>query len=307
MTLEEALAKRPLLLDGAMGSELAARGVGEGPTSAACLTHPEVVEGIHLDYLRAGARVILTNTFDANPSSLARHGAEGELDRICKAAVERARCAVDRHAQESGTKPGDYLIAGDIGPTGEFLEPLGDLSFDEAQRLFARVAALLAEAGADFIVLETFSALDECTAAVRGVLEATGLPVAASMTFASGPSGPRTMMGVAPEEAAERLAQAGAIVVGANCGSLAPAEFGEVLEAMSGPGLPLMLEPNAGAPQLVDGKTLFPLGPEEFAAEVAKVAARAALVGGCCGTTPAHIAALARALGEAPPREHGAP
>jgi len=280
MRLEEALRKGKLLLDGAMGSELAARGVESGPTCAACATHPQIVEAIHLDYLRAGARVILTNTFDANPPSLARHGFEGRLEEFCRAAVECARRAVERHAKERGAKPAECLVAGDIGPTGEFLEPLGDLSFHDAERLFARVAGLLAQAGADFIMLETFSAIDECTAALRGAAESSGLPVAASMTFSPTPSGPRTMMGASPKQAAEALAAAGAAAIGANCGSLEPAAFDAVLAEMSGPGLPLLAEPNAGLPQLVKGETVFPLGPDEYAAQVAPLAGRASLIGG---------------------------
>lgn len=279
----------PVVLgDGAWGTMLMARGLptGDAPERV-CLERPEILTGIASLYLGAGAEVVTTNTFGANPARLSLHGLEGRLEEICRAAVAAVRDATGERA----------WVSGSIGPTGKLLAPLGDLDPAAAREGLERQAAALAAAGADLLCVETMTDLAEAELAVRAAREAApSLPIVATMSFEATKRGFFTVMGASPAKAAVRLAAAGADVVGANCGDgAAMAGIARELRA-SGP-LPVAVRPNAGLPTLANGALTWPETPEAMAARVPELlAAGVSLVGGCCGTTPEHVRALRAAL-----------
>ena len=290
-TLLERCRRGTVLIDGAMGTELQRAGLEIGASGERWnLEMPERVEAIHRAYVDAGVDVLIANSFNANPWVLERFGLASEMDRINHAAAAIARRA-------AGT---EVIVLGDIGPFGGFLAPLGEVTLDQVSESFARQARALLEGGADGIIVETMSAIEEAAAAVRAAREAGAPVVVASMAFERrGKSGVRTMMGVAPDQAARALADAGADIVGANCGTnLTFADFSDIVTWMrDAGGRPIVVQPNAGQPELVDGRAVYGMSPAEFAAGVAPLAAAgAAVLGGCCGTTPPHIRALATAL-----------
>lgn len=280
--LARVLAGEALLIeDGAMGTMVQRTGLlapGAAP-EALNLSAPEAITAIHRAYVEAGSQLVTTNTFGANALKL---GDELSVDAVFAAAVACARAAGPRY------------VAASLGPTGQLLEPWGDLDPDDAYDLFAEQARAAQAAGADVIVVETMTDLGEAAAAVRAALDETALPVFATMSFGAGG---RTMMGVSPEEAARELSALGAHAVGLNC-SVGPREAAPLAAAMA-PLLdcPLIVKPNAGLPRLEDGRTVYDVGPDEFAAAMAPLLdAGATIVGGCCGTDPAHLAALAHQL-----------
>ena len=285
--LAEALAGRTyLLFDGGMGTLVQAAGlhtVHEVP-DLLNLTHPEAIVAIQRQYVEAGADCITTNTFNTNRLKLANAGAT--VAEVYAAAAANARAA------------GAPLVAGDIGPTGALLEPLGTLTFDEAFDIFSEQARAAEAAGCDLIVVETMADLLEAKAAVLAAVESTTLPVFATMTF--GEDG-RTFLGTTPAIAATTLSALGASAVGLNC-SLGPTELAPLVGELAPHDRALvMAQPNAGLPRIQDGETVFDVGPNEFAqAMEAILDAGATVIGGCCGTTPDHIAAL-RALIDARP------
>lgn len=285
--LAEALAGRAyLLFDGGMGTLVQAAGlhtIHEVP-DLLNLTHPEAIVAIQRQYVEAGADCITTNTFSANRLKLA--STDATVAEVYAAAAANARAA------------GAPLVAGDIGPTGALLEPLGTLTFDEAFDIFSEQACAAEAAGCDLIVVETMADLLEAKAAVLAAVESTTLPVFATMTF--GEDG-RTFLGTTPAIAATTLSALGASAVGLNC-SLGPVELAPLVEELAPHDRALvMAQPNAGLPRIQDGETVFDVGPNEFAqAMEAILDAGATVVGGCCGTTPDHIAAL-RALIDARP------
>lgn len=285
--LAEALAGRAyLLFDGGMGTLVQAAGlhtVHEVP-DLLNLTHPEAIVAIQRQYVEAGADCITTNTFSTNRLKLANAGAT--VAEVYAAAAANARAA------------GAPLVAGDIGPTGALLEPLGTLTFDEAFDIFSEQACAAEAVGCDLIVVETMADLLEAKAAVLAAVESTTLPVFATMTF--GEDG-RTFLGTTPAIAATTLSALGASAVGLNC-SLGPTELAPLVGELAPHDRALvMAQPNAGLPRIQDGETVFDVGPNEFAqAMEAILDAGATVVGGCCGTTPDHIAAL-RALIDARP------
>lgn len=285
--LAEALAGRAyLLFDGGMGTLVQAAGlhtVHEVP-DLLNLTHPEAIVAIQRQYVEAGADCITTNTFNTNRLKLANAGAT--VAEVYAAAAANARVA------------GAPLVAGDIGPTGALLEPLGTLTFDEAFDIFSEQACAAEAAGCDLIVVETMADLLEAKAAVLAAVESTTLPVFATMTF--GEDG-RTFLGTTPAIAATTLSALGASAVGLNC-SLGPTELAPLVGELAPHDRALvMAQPNAGLPRIQDGETVFDVGPNEFAqAMEAILDAGATVIGGCCGTTPDHIAAL-RALIDARP------
>ena len=285
--LAEALAGRAyLLFDGGMGTLVQAAGlhtVHEVP-DLLNLTHPEAIVAIQRQYVEAGADCITTNTFNTNRLKLANAGAT--VAEVYAAAAANARAA------------GAPLVAGDIGPTGALLEPLGTLTFDEAFDIFSEQARAAEAAGCDLIVVETMADLLEAKAAVLAAVESTTLPVFATMTF--GEDG-RTFLGTTPAIAAATLSALGASAVGLNC-SLGPTELAPLVGELAPHDRALvMAQPNAGLPRIQDGETVFDVGPNEFAqAMEAILDAGATVIGGCCGTTPDHIAAL-RALIDARP------
>ena len=285
--LAEALAGRAyLLFDGGMGTLVQAAGLHtvHAVPDLLNLTHPEAIVAIQRQYVEAGADCITTNTFSANRLKLA--STDATVAEVYAAAAANARVA------------GAPLVAGDIGPTGALLEPLGTLTFDEAFDIFSEQARAAEAAGCDLIVVETMADLLEAKAAVLAAVESTTLPVFATMTF--GEDG-RTFLGTTPAIAATTLSALGASAVGLNC-SLGPTELAPLVGELAPHDRALvMAQPNAGLPRIQDGETVFDVGPNEFAqAMEAILDAGVTVIGGCCGTTPDHIAAL-RALIDARP------
>jgi 5-methyltetrahydrofolate--homocysteine methyltransferase len=288
----ERVRKGPVLVaDGAMGTMLQARGlpVGAAPESMN-LDHPEIVQQIGCAFIDAGAQMIETNTFGGSPLKLAMHGLENRMEAINRNAVEAARRAAGGRA----------YVAGSCGPCGRLLEPLGDVSAEDLADGFRRQIGVLADAGVDVLCIETMTDLTEATLAVRAAREvAPDLPVLATMTFDASPQGYCTIMGVSVEAAAAGLVEAGADVIGSNCGngSAAMIEIARAFRARSG--LPLLIQPNAGLPRQEGASLVYPETPEQMAdAARALVEAGAEIVGGCCGTTPEHIRAVREAVGE---------
>jgi methionine synthase I (cobalamin-dependent)/5,10-methylenetetrahydrofolate reductase len=299
--LLERLARGPLLADGAMGTLLYQRGVGfEHAFDELNLSNPALVESVHRDYLAAGAELIETNTFGANAVRLAAHGLDSQARVIARQGVRVARGA----REIVGT---NAFVAGSVGPLGKPLEPFGHISDADAEAAFLATAEGLIEGGCDVVILETFQDLNEILAALRAVRRVTAAtPVLAHMTF--GNDG-KTLYGVTPAQAARALREAGADGVGINCG-VGPQPTLELLEQMvrAADGAPVSVMPNAGLPRYVDGRFLYLASPEyfaEFAARAVEIGAR--LVGGCCGTTPAHIRAMRDRLVSHVPAEAVAP
>ena len=292
------------IFDGGMGTMLQARGLEPGACPELMnLEHPEVVIGIHREYIAAGATYITTNSFGASPLKLEHYGLSGRCGELNRAAAECAR----RAAVESGR--GNVKIAGDMGPTGRFVEPLGDLDFEAAYENFYRQAEGLLRGGVDAFIIETMIDMGEMRAALMAVQDvlAAGksgesrrdIKIICQFTYSEEL---RTVTGTDPVTAAVTLDALGADVIGANC-SLGPKEYLAVVKQLiTATGKPIIIQPNAGMPQLVEGKTLFPMGPEDFGEAAPRlVAAGAGYLGGCCGTTPAHIRAVAEAVKELSP------
>jgi methionine synthase I (cobalamin-dependent) len=279
------LAGGPVLLDGAWGTELQARGLAAGEVGDLWnLERPERVEAVARDYVEAGSRIILTNTFRANRIALGPAGA-GRIVDVNRAGVEISQRAAD----------GSARVFGSIGPSGKLLVT-GEIDEEVLKAAFREQAGALAAGGADGIAIETMSDLTEATLAIEAA-RATGLPVVACMSFDSGKRRDRTMMGVTPEEAAEALTRAGADVVGANCGSGIDDYVRLCAGLAQATDLPVWIKPNAGIPELEGAKVVYRTTPEEFAARLpALVEAGARFVGGCCGTGPKFIEAMRRRL-----------
>jgi 5-methyltetrahydrofolate--homocysteine methyltransferase len=279
-----------VLADGAMGTMLYQAGLkqDESPVSWN-LTRPEQVAAVHRDYLQAGAQILLTNTFVANRFRLARMGLDTQLRKLNRAAVEILQSEV----QAAGATA---LVAGDIGPCGELLAPYGSLEFDQARMGFAQQAEILLAAGVDLIWIETLSDLEEARAAIEGVRSISpGFPLIVTLTF---DQQGRTMMGVTPEQALSALTSMEVSAMGGNCGN-GPEEIIGVIEKMhmADPQAILVAKANAGIPQLVNGKPVYRAEPPAMAQYALKArSAGARIIGACCGSTPAHIRAMAQAL-----------
>lgn len=275
-------------LDGAWGTELARRGLPPGTAPELWnLEHPDIVAEIPRAYADAGARVVLTNSFGGSRCKLAKVGLG---DRVVE--INRAAAHISREAA-----PPDVVVCASVGPTGEFLEPLGDLSPTAMEEIFAEQIVALVEGGADMLVIETMTDLEEALCALRAAKRvAPNVPLVASLTFDKGARGYATMMGVTPAAAAERLTEL-ADVIGANCGQGVEQMIEIVTELRAHTSKPIWARPNAGLPQLVNGITVFPDTPEAMAAKIpALVTAGATFVGGCCGTTPDHIRSIIATL-----------
>src|SRR5829696_9072510 len=287
--LEELLAGSVLIGDGAVGTLLGERGVGFGhPYARANLSHPEMVTEIHEEYLRAGADIIETNTFAANRFKLATHDLE---DRVRQVNTRGAILALGAAKDTAGT--GDRaLVLGAIGPLGRPLAPVGPVSPDEARSVFLEQAEALLEGGADAILLETFTDLDELRLAHEAV-EVLGAPVLAYKTFVE--DGETLAEGL-PRRVAREISSWGAVITGSNC-TVGPQRMVEITGQMADAAGPVAAFPNPSLPQLVDGHIRFRRHTDHFAQYGVKLAeAGARLVGGCCGTTPAHVKALSDAL-----------
>jgi 5-methyltetrahydrofolate--homocysteine methyltransferase len=272
--------------DGAMGSLLQSQGLPAGANPESwCLSRPDVVRAVAEAYLASGSDMVLTNSFGGSPLKLARHGLAERARELNRAAARLAR-----EAAGSGK-----LVAGSVGPTGRILwDEGGDVTPAELYEAFREQVEGLADGGVDAICVETMSSLAEALEAVRAAKEHTRLPVFCTFSFALGRRGFRTMMGVTPELAAREAAAAGADVIGTNCGN-GIENMTEIVRLMraAAPDRPILAQPNAGMPELVDGVTVYPETPEYMSSRVGElIAAGATIVGGCCGTTPQHIAAI---------------
>lgn len=274
-----------IVFDGSMGIELARRGLSPGPNWNE--DRPDVVLAVHKDYLDAGAEVLITNTLVANRVYLTRSGQPDKVAPYNQLGVELAR------------KAGAEFVAGDVSSTGELLEPLGSLTPEAAGAAFREQATCLHEAGVDLFIIETMMDPKELALAAAAIKDISDKPLIASMSFDEARGDYRTPMGTTVGEAAEAMAQSGADVIGVNCGSLTLDDVRQIVTELRGAAdLPVIAQPNAGKPSLEGGKVKYMLGADEFAeGMLAAIEAGATLVGGCCGTTPAHIRALCRALG----------
>ncbi|MGH9400258.1 MAG: homocysteine S-methyltransferase family protein, partial [Thermoanaerobaculia bacterium] len=282
-----ALAREVILADGAMGTLLTSRGASaEQAKSPLNVSDPEAVREVHDDYRDAGARILTTNTWDANRVKLTAHEWADSLEKINREGVRLAREAASGEL---------VFVAGSIGPLGALVKPYGSLTLAGVRELFEEQARILLEAGVDLVMLETFGSLLEAAEAVRAVRGLSAqIPIVAEMTFlAEG----RTAFGEGAAHALGTLALAGADAVGMNC-TLGPQETHEVFKSLSGAvAVPLSVMPNAGYPTVLHGRNVFLSSPDylrDYAASFAE--AGAAIIGGCCGTTPEHIRAMAKGV-----------
>ena len=276
--------KKVVITDGAWGTELAVCGLGSSTLPETWnLDHPDKIQGIASSYIEAGAEIILTNTFGANLFKLRKAGLADKIEELNREGVALSKDAAKDRA----------LVAASIGPSGEFLEPLGTVTEKEMTNAYAIQAKAMAGAGADAILIETFTDLEESLCALTGVRRSCDLPVIISMTFDHGIKGYATMMGITPATAAEKLQAAGADIVGSNCGSGIDDMIHVIARMAPATDLPLWVRSNAGLPELIDGQTVFKETPALFASRLADLAnAGARFIGGCCGTTPEHIRML---------------
>ncbi|MCU7495641.1 MAG: 5-methyltetrahydrofolate--homocysteine methyltransferase [Ignavibacteria bacterium] len=270
-----------LLSDGAMGTELQKRGMKTGACPEELnFVSPEIIQSIHSEYYEAGSDIVETNSFGSNRIRLSLHQKEDRAYDFARKAAELAREVCPR----------GKFVAGSIGPTGEILSPLGPLNLQEAYDAFAEEAEALAEGGVDVIFVETMMSIEEAETAVKAAKEKTGLPVCASMTYEVGPSGPKTMWGVDVKTSIERLTEAGADVIGSNCGR----GFDEMIMVMRQmrplTEKPVLAQSNAGIPEWVNGLSVYKETPGIIlpkAEELLKIGIN--IIGGCCGTGPHHI------------------
>jgi 5-methyltetrahydrofolate--homocysteine methyltransferase len=310
ISLRERINKGVFLLDGAMGTQLIASGIELGRCyDYLNIEQPDTILEIHRAYFQAGSDSVLTNTFGANKFALGRHDLGDKVKEINAAAVQIARQAAGE---------GKYVL-GDIGPSGDFLKPLGNLEPEELKDAFAEQAEALSAGGVDGFVIETQTSLDEATIAAEAVKQAgRDLPVFVSFAFDWVGGDFRTMMGVDVESAVTKMVSLGVDAVGFNCGTASLDEyvilaekFAELLSKQTPNINPstslrtrlgakrvlLLAEPNAGKPELVDGRAVYKVSPEDFAAAAEKIhSAGVDIIGGCCGTTPEHIRVLAERL-----------
>ena len=282
---------KPILLDGAMGTMLMDSGMKAGDSPEEWnLLHPDKVRAIHRAYIEAGSQIILTNSFGGSTIRLETHGLEDRVYELNEAAAKNAWAEADNASSQ-------VLVAGSIGPTGQILEPLGTMSFEAAQKSFADQASGLAAGGVDLFWVETMSDLEEVKAAVEGIRSISDLPISVTMSF---DTRGRTMMGVSPQQAVKELSELNIQLLGANCGTGSD----ELLEAVKEiiaekPSLPVIAKANAGVPEVINMEVVYNGSPEvmaRYAADAWKEGA--VLIGGCCGSTPKHIKAMAEALAD---------
>lgn len=290
-SLQSLLESSPVVLaDGAMGTMLFEAGLESGESPLAWnVSFPERVRKIHRAYLDAGSQIVLSNTFGGNRFRLSRHNLQSQAAELNRAGAALLKTETDQTG-------GRALAAGDIGPSGELLAPLGKLSYSEAVDAFAGQASALLAGGVDLIWIETMSALQEVQAAIEGVRRVSAtVPIIVTMTFEKHG---RTMMGVAPEQAVKSLSGWGAGAIGGNCGT-GPEELLNIIRSMHSlaPSMPLIFKPNAGVPELAHGKTIYNATAESMArCAAAAVSAGARVIGACCGSTPSHIRAMREGL-----------
>jgi 5-methyltetrahydrofolate--homocysteine methyltransferase len=279
----------PMQIYGAIGSLLIDRGFD----MTQCLgqwfmDNPEELRWVTRQYLEAGCRLHAAGGSQCGPWKLKKWNLEGQIVEMNQGVSRIVKQEV----------PKDHFVGGSILPSGKMLKPLGDLDPDELMEAYQQEAEGYAKGGSDVILVLTMTQLEEAAIAVQAAKRVCNLPVVAAMSFDITPLGPRTMMGVDPKSAAARLEEAGADVVGHNCGGAPPEAMAEILGQMREvTDMPLIAKPNAGLPQVKDGNTVWPGSPDEFARQIESwVEAGAAIVGGCCGTTPEHALAMDQAM-----------
>lgn len=282
------LKERPLLFDGAMGTMLMKAGKVALKTPILLnLDEPDLVTDIHRQYYAAGTDVVITNTFGGSPLKLVADGLEEQMAALNRAAVKLARQAC----------PDGKYVAGDIGPSGKMLKPLGDAAPEDVQASFFFQAEVLIEGGVDLIIIETMFSLEEALAAVQGVKKAGDILLLASMTYTKTPNGFFTMMGETVSQCTTALEEAGADMTGANCTLNSTDTIDLTKELRAATDRPILIQPNAGKPVTSEGVTYYEQTPAEFAADARKIhAAGADMIGGCCGTTPEFIKAVKEVL-----------
>lgn len=288
----DAVAAGVVVCDGAMGTQLMLRGLAPGACGMAWNTeHPERVFDVHQAYRAAGCRLVTSNSFSGCRASLERHGLADRLAELNRAAALLA-------GQAAGE---DGWVLGDVGPFGGFLEPMGDTTPEQLEEIFAEQIGVLVGGGVDAILVETMSDPAEAVVGVRAAKRvASRMPVIATFAFQKSAGAFRTMMGTTVADAMAAVREAGADIVGANCGTDLTlddyAALGAEIVAVAG-GLPVIVQPNAGAPHMVDGSLVYNASPSDMAGLAQRLrAAGVRVIGGCCGTTPAHLAAMAGAL-----------
>ncbi len=290
--LERIEAGQVLVADGALGTMLLDRGLGPGECPEAWnLTRPHVLEEIARLYVEAGADFVTANTFGASPLKLAHYGLDGRMEEINRAGVATVRRAVGDRA----------LVAASCGPCGQILKPYGDADPETVYDSFRRQMDVLIEAGADLICVETMVDPAEAVLAVRAAKDASPrTPVTATMTFDATPRGFFTIMGTTVEQAAARLVDAGADVVGSNCGNGIENMIAVAKLFRGATDRPLLIQSNAGLPEAKDGRLVYNEGPDFMAKKARELlAAGVSVIGGCCGTTPDHIRALRQVVNHA--------
>ncbi|MEM7034332.1 MAG: betaine--homocysteine S-methyltransferase [Chloroflexota bacterium] len=292
--LEALLEKNEYLVaDGATGTVLMAAGLQHGdPPEEWNAIHPDRVRNMHQGYIDAGSNIILTNSFGGTRFRLKLHGLQDRATELNRAAAQIARSTAD-------DAPRVIAVAGSIGPSGEILAPLGDLSFEDAKAGFAEQAAALTEGGADVLWIETMSDLNEVRAAIEGSQEASDLPIVVTMTF---DTNGYTMMGVSPAGAVTELMAYGPLAIGGNCGN-GPDEIEGVIQGMYAvdQSIPLVAKSNAGMPVLINGVATYNAGPvamAEYAVRLRNMGAT--IIGACCGSTPEHIRMMVDLLDNTP-------
>ncbi|OIO38015.1 MAG: hypothetical protein AUJ75_03420 [Candidatus Omnitrophica bacterium CG1_02_49_10] len=283
------LKREILVCDGAMGTMLQEKGLGIGEAPEIWnISNKEAVKAVHKSYIDAGADMVITNSFGANEIKLKKAGLDSGFKDINLYAAALARAAAGDRA----------YVLGDLGPTGEFLVPVGTLSFDSVYNMYCAQVKLLKEGGANCIIIETMTDLGEMRAALKAAKDIAGLPIIVSMTFQKGKEGFRTMMGVSISDAVKEAEGAGADIIGSNCGNGTEEMAGIAGEFKSLSNVPVIIQPNAGLPKLVNDKTVFDEPPGKFAAGVSKILDTGInIIGGCCGTGPAHIKKIKELVG----------
>lgn len=285
-TVKNLLAETPVLIDGAWGTELQKQGLkaGESP-EALNLERPEVVEAVAKAYVDAGSKIIITNTFGGTIFMLERHGLADKVEEINRIGAEISKRAAGERAR----------VFASLGPSGKMLM-MGDVTEEELYAAFEQQACALAAGGADGLVVETMADLEEATVALRAA-KSTGLPVCVSMIYDSGAELDRTMMGTTVEDATKALTDAGADIIGSNCGQGIEGFVKLAARMKAATDRPIWIKGNAGLPEMIDGKTVYKTQPEDFARFARPLLdAGADFIGGCCGTSPAFIRALKAAL-----------
>jgi 5-methyltetrahydrofolate--homocysteine methyltransferase len=288
MILERLSAGEVLVSDGATGTFLQQNGLTPGGDPEEFnISHPEVVRRMAKEYFDAGSDIVLTNSFGGTVFRQSHYGFGNRVEEFNRLSAEHARSQA----------PDNKFVFGSVGPTGEFIEPLGSVKKTEMYQAFKTQVTALEKGGVDGVVIETMTAMEEAEIAISATRENTSLVVAATMTFDKGPKGYFTMMGITPEKAAQGLSNAGADIVGTNCGNGIDNMLEIAQRMKESTGKPLLVHSNAGIPGMKNGKIIYPESPEFMAERFVKLKHLGAnIIGGCCGTSPDHIRALSKAL-----------